>query len=191
MSLDLERVNPLLRDPSIVIAREALDRDGVGQWLSVYACARLQAPHPDPLAALGLPLLDALLDSVADTSVSVTAVRAKAGGFDHWSLILTFAGGLRASLDLGAGLGVAQSSPLDLRIEWKGTERVIAADPSAVAVTVTTATGTSERSAEVTPLLDALLTLDAGNDPGYWRGAVDLVVAARRSAETGVPNPLT
>jgi hypothetical protein len=179
--------NPLLTDPTIALARERLARDGIGQWLAVSAAARLKMPHADPLTALGLPLLDLLLATIPEEPVSVTAARVLAAPeFEHWSLILAFDSGLRASIDIGAGIGPGQADDLDLRVEWSGTERVIAVTPGNVGVTITTGSGVSRRSAEVTPLADALRAVAWDLADPRWQPAAALVSAVRRSAENGI-----
>lgn len=177
--------NPLLRDPAIALAREALASDGVGQWLAIYAVARLKETHADPLSALGLPLFHLLLETAPAAPVAVTAVRVSDHRFAHWSVILALADGVCASVDLGAGMGAGQTAPLDLRVEWKGSARVISAEPTAVVVTVTTARGASAHSAEVVSIHDALFAAAPRADAAGWRAAAELVAATRQSAETG------
>jgi hypothetical protein len=188
MSATTTPVNPLLADPAIAIARERLARNGIGQWLAVYAVARAKAPLPDPLTALGLPLLDLLLQTIPEQPIAVTALRtATATGFEHWSLILAFASGLRASVDIGAGIGPGQTNELDLRVEWSGADRVVLVEPMNVAVTVTTASGISTRSAEITPILDALGPFIWDLTDPHWQPAAALITAALRSFESNAP----
>lgn len=176
--------NPLRSDPAFRAARELIAAGGLGQPLAVYAAARTRAPLSDPLTTLGLPLLDELIATTGETPRSVAAmVGGSPGGFEHWSLVLAFPSGLRATVDLGAGIGSGQPDPLELRVEWSGTERAVLIEPGAVAVTVTTGQGTTRHSAEVRQLGEAILSL-----AGFAsREAAAAIAAARESASTHAP----
>ena len=175
--------NPLRTDPSFATARELIAGGGLGQRLAVYAVARAREALTDPLSTLGTPLIDELIAAAGETPESVTAVVANAdAGFEHWSLVLAFPSGLRATVDLGAGIGPGQPDALELRVEWSGTERALLIEPGAVAVTVTTGCGARRHSAELTPIVDALLGSHA--DTGDWREASAVVAAARQSVES-------
>lgn len=174
--------NPLRTDPSFAAARELIACGGLGQRLAVYAVARAREPLPDPLTTLGLPLIDELLAATGETPEAVTAVAANApGGFEHWSLVLAFPSGLRASLDIGSGIGPGQADALELRVEWSGTERALLIEPGAVAVTIMTGRGLQRHSAEVTPIAGALLSFTSPDDG--WREAAAVIAAARKSAQ--------
>ena len=184
--------NPLTDDPAFVAARELVASGGLGQVLAVYAVARAKDVLPDPLATLGLPLVEEIVGALGEMPGSVTAVRTgEPGGFEHWSLVVAFSSGVRATVDLGAGLGPAQGGALDLRVEWSGSERVILVDPANVAVTVTNERGRSRRSAEVFPIAEAVFAF-ADRVPAIaadpllaWRSAAAVIAAARTSAESG------
>ncbi|MCC6790481.1 MAG: hypothetical protein IT336_02285 [Thermomicrobiales bacterium] len=176
--------NPLRSDPAFRSARELIAAGGLGQPLAVYAAARVRDPLADPLTTLGLPLLDELIATTGEKPRSVAAIAGVApGGYEHWSLVLAFPSGLRATVDLGAGIGSGQPDPLELRVEWSGTERALLIEPGAVAVTVTTAHGAARHSAEVRPLGEAILTLADFTS----REAAAVIAAARESASTHAP----
>ena len=154
----------------------------------------------DPLRALGLPLVQHLLDALGERPEHATAVAVDLGDAgSHWSCVLRFPSGLRATVDLGDGLGAALDADLDLRIEWSGTERVVLCDPGRVSVTVRGRSGTNRSSAEATPLHDgdgdvcrgaaAWSTVDAV--PAEWRDAFAAVEAIRVSARDDSPVQLT
>ena len=180
--------NPIFDDPAVELAREEV-ADGIGQWLAVYAVARAKEALHNPLGSIGAPLLDVVLKTVDRRPVSVTAMRVTGpNGLEHWSLVVAFDSGLRASIDIGGGLGSAQSTPLDLRIEWSGTERTILVDPANVSVTVRNGSGASSRTAEVSPISKLLevWSWDPANQ-AYYEEAMAVEAAARRSLETGAP----
>lgn len=184
--------NPLRSDPTLMAAHARVAAGELGQRLAVYAVARLRALIDDPLTVLGLPLFDELIAAIGERPVAVTSVSSSAtGGLEQWSLVLHFPSELRASLDLGAGLGHAQAGELDLRIEWSGGVRAILVNPTAVAVTVSNARGHRQRSAEAAPLAEKLLEFAgharaiAANAPPEWAVAAGVVAAARKSAATG------
>ena len=186
--------NPLADDPAFAAARELVASGGLGQLLAVYAVARARDPLPDPLAALGLPLIEEIVGTLGENPATVTAVRTgEPGGFEHWSLVLAFPSGVRATVDLGAGLGPAQAAVLDLRVEWSGSERVILVDPTNVAVTVMNGGGIHRRSAEVSPIADKLFAPTAPLPPVFsypppaWQYARLVITAARESAGSGTP----
>lgn len=184
--------NPLLTEPSLAAALETVRRQPAGQWLAVYAVARRRDPLPDPLAALGLPLLDLVVRSLDDAPERVAAIHlGGAGGLAQWSLLVAFASGLKATVDVGAGFGPAQAGPLDLRVEWSGTETTVLAEPAAVAVTVLGPDGADARSAEVAPVAEALAAFAESvadfPDDSAWKTARRVVLAARQSAERGEP----
>ena len=106
---------------SLVRRGAGLIRSGaLGQQLAVYCVVRAKHALDDPLTALGLPLIAEFSDTLDEAPNTVTAIsNGRNGGFEHWSLVLAFPSGLRATIDLGAGLGAAQSAELDLR----GVER--------------------------------------------------------------------
>ena len=183
---------PLATDPAFVAARELVASGGLGQVLAVYAVTRAKEPLADPLTVLGLPLLEEIIGTLDEQPASVTAVMTgESGGLEHWSLVVAFPFGVRATVDLGAGLGPAQAGALDLRVEWSGGERVVLVDPANVAVTVTNEGGAHRRSAEVSPIAAAVFAfadraLDiAANPPPAWRSAAAIVDAARGSAASG------
>jgi predicted dehydrogenase len=185
-------LNPLRLDPSFVVLHELVTQQCMGQVLAISAAARSREPVEEPLVALGLPLIDALLWIGAEDPVSVTAVTIDGNhAFQHWSLVVTFPSGLRASVDVGSGLGPAQVEELMLRAEWCGTERAVSAEPWRVAVTVVGAHGAQRRSAEVSPVADALLAFAetaraiAADPPDDWRAAAAVIDAARRSTMNG------
>ena len=134
---------------SLVRRGAGLIRSGaLGQQLAVYCVVRAKHALDDPLTALGLPLIAEFSDTLDEAPNTVTAIsNGRNGGFEHWSLVLAFPSGLRATIDLGAGLGAAQSAELDLRVEWSGSECVVLVDPTNVAVRITNERGTSELSA--------------------------------------------
>jgi predicted dehydrogenase len=172
--------NPLRTDSSFAAARVLIAGGGLGQRLAVYAVARARDPLSDPLSKLGMPLIDELIAASGESPDSVSAVVANApGGFEHWSLVLAFPSGLRASVDLGAGMGPGQPDALELRVEWSGTERALLIEPGAVAVTVTTGRGVHRHSAEVTPIATALLDFEPPE--GCCRDAAHVIAAARNS----------
>jgi hypothetical protein len=176
--------NPLRDDPSFAAARDLIAAGGLGQTLAVYAAARARDPLPDPLTTLGLPLLDELIATAGEAPGAVTALRGgEPDGFAHWSLVLAFPSGLRATVDLGAGVGPGQMDALELRVEWSGTARALLIEPGAVAVTVTTGRGAARHSAEVSAVTAALLEPAAVD--AAWGAATEIVAAARRSAEIG------
>lgn len=186
--------NPFADDPAFAAARKLVVSGGLGQLLAVYAVARAKDPLPDPLATLGLPLLEEIIGALGEQPNAVTAVRTgESGGFAHWSLVIAFPSGVRATIDLGSGVGAAQAAALDLRVEWSGTERVILVDPANVAVAVSSERGVHHRSAEVSPIADRLFAPADPLPPVYryplpaWQYARLVVAAARESAETGTP----
>lgn len=190
-------INPLHTDPAFAAARELVATSQLGQCLAVYAVARARLSMDDPISSLGLPLIQDLIATAGEEPVSVTAVaNRQPGGFEHWSLVLAFPSGLRASVDAGAGLGAAQSDDLDLRLEWTGADRVILVDPARVAATVTNDRGSRRYSAEANPVAEALFAFAqsaraiAADPPGEWRSAAAVIAAARRSAAESRPIPL-
>jgi predicted dehydrogenase len=185
-------VNPLRLDPAISAARERVESGDLGQLLAVYAVARARHHLDDPLTTLGLPLVQELLETLGEAPVAVaTTSMGSPGSLEHWSLILEIASGVRISIDLGAGLGSAQASELDLRIEWSGAERAILVEPAAVAVTVLSSRGAHRESAEIAPIAVAVLSFAetareiAADPPATWQVAAGVIEAARRSAATG------
>lgn len=176
--------NPLHSDPSFASARALIAAGGLGQTLACYAAIRARDPLPDPLTTLGTPLIVELLAVLGEAPDAVTAVLSTApGGFEHWSLLLALPSAIRATLDIGAGIGPGQFDALELRVEWTGTERALLIEPSAVGVTVTTIGGASRHSAEVRPLGAALLAgaLDVDVDSRV----ATVIAAARESVATG------
>jgi hypothetical protein len=164
-------------------ARELISSGGLGQTLAVYAAIRAREPLTDPLATLGLPLIDELLTVVGETPNSVAAMTGSSGDFEHWSLLLAFPSGLRATADIGAGIGPGQPDALELRVEWSGTEQALLIEPGAVGVTVTTGTGTTRHSSEVNPIGAAILTLTGFESPSAAR----VIAAARQSVTSNTP----
>lgn len=185
-------LNPIHLDPAITTGRTVVQSGTLGQRLSVYATARARAELADPLIALGLPLLDELLAQAGEPAVHVTAICANGGtSRESWSLILTFASGLNASIDIAAGLGVAQEDDLDVRFEWSGTDQAVLIEPARPAVTVINGTGSRRHSVAVTPLDAAVFAFaDAASGifaspASEWAPAAAVIAAARASAETG------
>ena len=183
--------NPLRSDLSITVARERVVAGELGQRLAVYAAARARHHLDDPLIVLGLPLIDEIVTTLGEVPVSVTAV--STGGparLELWTLLLSFPSELRATIDVGTGLGHAQPGELDLRIEWTGAERAILVEPTAVAVTVANVHGQRRESAEVTPIAVALFGFAErareiiAEPPIEWRIAAAVIAAARESSAT-------
>jgi hypothetical protein len=183
--------NPLRSNPAVAISRERVGSGMLGQRLAIYAVARARHHLDDPLTTLGLPLIEELLFTAAERPVAATAITS--GGparLEHWSILLTLESGLCATIDLGAGYGVAQPGELDLRVEWSGTEGVVLVDPPAVAVTISTAHGHHRESAEIEPVALALFAFAErareifADPPLDWRTAVNVTAAIRESAET-------
>ena len=185
--------NPLFTHPTLAPIAGEIARGALGQRLAAYATARSKRRDGDTLIDLGAPLLDYLLTilDVPVESVLATNERLLAQSPDAWFLTLRFADGLIATIDLGSFL--PDTSPLnhELRLEIHGTDHVIVADPSNVAVTVIGASGLTRDDAYPEDYEDRLARFAGAMGAGEVASpATGVIEAARRSAQIGEPMPV-
>lgn len=127
----------LLRVPAVALAREAIHHGRLGRRLAVYASVRTVQCQATDLASLSAPVLALIIDALQEQPVAVTATAASMRPeAPAWVLILRFASGLVATLDVGVLLPPDFPIDPEIRLEFLGTDEALLIEPDALSVRI-------------------------------------------------------
>lgn len=181
----------LLRVPAVALAREAIQQGRLGRRLAVYATARTAQCQAADLASLSQPLLALIIDALQEQPVAVTAAAtAMRPEAPAWVLIIRFASGVVATLDIGALLPPGFPVDPEIRIECLGTDEAVLIEPDALSVRVYSEQTVKQVRCAVPS--ESYLGLEPGpppvpGQPDAERLAQRVVEAALRAIASGQP----
>jgi predicted dehydrogenase len=184
----------LRRVPAVALACDAVHQGRLGRRLAVYASVRTVQCQATDLPSLSAPLLALIIDALQEQPVAVTAaVTSMRPGASAWLLILKFASGLVATLDVGALLPPGFPADPEIRFEFLGTDEALLVEPDALSVRVYSMQKVKCLRCDVPA--ESYLGQGSGPrpSPGYpdaERAALRVVEAALQAVASGQPVPL-
>ncbi len=135
MSDQIITYEALLRVPAVALAREAIQHGRLGRRLAVYASVRTTQCQAADFHSLSTPILALIIDALQEQPIAITAAATSARpGAAAWVLILRFASGLVATLDVGALLPPGFPIDPEVRLEFLGTDEALLVEPDALSV---------------------------------------------------------